>query len=107
MPRTDLDDDGQLMPRVRALLRARYATNRSCQSIAFAAAEDAAADDRALDDYARAWHQAQIHRATTAAALSGAIAALSDRLSEDELIRRTGVPTATLRALRGDEHATG
>lgn len=106
MPRTDLHDSDPLTHRVRDLLRERYNTDSDSQNIALAAAEEANTDEHALDDFARAWHQAQIHRANTAAALSGAIAALADRLPDDELIRRTGVPASTLQALRSNQHAT-
>lgn len=84
---------------VKKLLRARYPHNPASTGIAIAAAEETSQDEHALDELATAWHATRIAQAEAAAALSGAIAAVTHRLSEHEISNRTGVPTDAIHNL--------
>ncbi|GMA29003.1 hypothetical protein [Arenivirga flava] len=92
-------DPDALAGDVRRLLNERYRGDHDSCGIALAAAQETAGDERVLDELARAWHVTRIEQARAAAGLSGAIAVLAQRLPEAEIVRRTGVPLETVRAL--------
>lgn len=84
---------------VKKLLRSRYPHNPTSNGIAIAAAEETAHDEHALDEIATAWQATRIAQAQAAAALSGAIAAVTHRLSKLEISNRTGAPAEAIHNL--------
>lgn len=97
-------DPDAIAGEVRRLLHERYPGDHDSCGIALTAAAETADDERVLDELARAWHITRIEQARAAAGLSGAIAVLAHRLPEDEIVRRTGVPPETVRALTTTPH---